>query len=124
MISNRFEETTHVITNAFTDGPILDVAGAYGLSIAITNQGAGALNAFELWGRPIDAPATYPYFKYKASGFLVPDFFLLHGITDPTTLAASNTSILFFNVDLVGSVKLVAKSASTSTIIVSGAAFS
>lgn len=122
-IATRFNETNHVISNTFTDGPIFDLGNAYGLTIAITNNGASALNAFEIWGRPLDTPSTYPYFKLKTTGYTTPDFFLLQGIIDPVTLATGSSSVLFLNVDLLGSIKLVCKSAGTSNITVSGASF-
>jgi hypothetical protein len=123
VIATQFDETNHVISNTYTDGPIFDLGNAYGLSLVITNNGASALNAFELWWRPRVTPSTYPYFKIKSSGFTTPDFFLLQGIIDPVTLASGATSSLMLNVDLIGSLKLVCKSAGTSNLTISGASF-
>lgn len=122
-LATAFNETSHVIANTFTDGPAFNLGNAYGLTLAITNQGASALNAFELWGRPLAVPETMPFFKLKSSGFVTPDFFLLQGVIDPVTLAPGSTSILMLNVDLLGAVKLIMRSAGTSNIVVSGASF-
>ncbi|WP_026610713.1 hypothetical protein [Methylocaldum szegediense] len=94
-----------------------DVEGTNVLVVQMTNIGPGALNAFELRGSGVKDSYQAPP-VLKDSGFIVPDFHVLFTSGEPGRLAADASVLMYFNVALLQSVELWARSASSSDLVV------
>lgn len=93
-----------------------EVQGAGILTLQLTNNGNAPLSGFEF--RAVGAGDKQPAVPLKTSGFTEEDMHILWASSDPATLAAGATVMLYLNVALVKAVEFWASSGSGTTVAI------
>ncbi|WP_133717087.1 hypothetical protein [Methylocaldum gracile] len=116
-MSTNYREQNVTVGGSLTRIAQYDVEGAEVLAVQLTNKGAGALNAFELRGVGVkDSSQTAQ--TLKVSDFLTSDLHVLFASTDPGSLGANASALLYLNVATLKSIELWASAAGSAQILV------
>lgn len=90
-----------------------DVTECESLGIDLTNAGAAALSAFEIWGR---AHPDGDFVLLASSGFTVAGWWTRWASSEPAALSAGASAMVQITVEELASIRIFAKSTTGTTL--------